>query len=338
LSIIWPEGIQPENLRFSNWYDQLISNAKSRFIPKGTYVENHHIVPRSFGGDGSKNNIVQLYAREHYIAHLLLWKMRFPGLYHTKMAFAFNTFMNRMQKNNPLIPDSAHNYKINNKLYEQFRIEYSKLLKEKIAQEGATFKGRTHTEEAKRIIGEKSKLKEFKRGPEHHSYGKKMNLPPEVIAKRAEAIKNFWEDPEKKQALLERRKQASMRPEVVARRKQLADSRRGVKRDPAIMEKCAASKRGKKWEEIYSPETIEKMHEARRNRVISPEGKERQREATRKLGQRPKSAAWREKMSQRMKGIQRQRYKCRHCGIETVLSNINRYHNDKCKKKDIVCD
>jgi len=43
----------------------------------GEYLEMHHIVPRSFDPsyEKSKQNIVPMTAREHYIAHLLLTKM-----------------------------------------------------------------------------------------------------------------------------------------------------------------------------------------------------------------------------------------------------------------------
>jgi hypothetical protein len=39
------------------------------------YKEKHHIVPRCMGGTNDVNNIVELTAREHYLAHLLLVKI-----------------------------------------------------------------------------------------------------------------------------------------------------------------------------------------------------------------------------------------------------------------------
>ena len=39
------------------------------------YCEQHHIVPRSLGGLNTKENLVLLTAREHFVAHLLLVKM-----------------------------------------------------------------------------------------------------------------------------------------------------------------------------------------------------------------------------------------------------------------------
>jgi len=36
------------------------------------YVERHHIIPKSEGGKDEPDNLVNLTAREHYVAHLLL--------------------------------------------------------------------------------------------------------------------------------------------------------------------------------------------------------------------------------------------------------------------------
>ena len=39
-----------------------------------TYFESHHITPKWLGGSNKKENLVLLTAKEHYLAHLLLWK------------------------------------------------------------------------------------------------------------------------------------------------------------------------------------------------------------------------------------------------------------------------
>ena len=56
-------------------YDKLIETRKSRLLEKDKYYENHHIIPKSMGGDNSPENFVQLTAREHFIAHWLLWRI-----------------------------------------------------------------------------------------------------------------------------------------------------------------------------------------------------------------------------------------------------------------------
>lgn len=58
-------------------YNALIDKRKIDPLQKGVtgYCELHHVVPRSFGGDDFGDNLVNLTAREHYIAHCLLWKI-----------------------------------------------------------------------------------------------------------------------------------------------------------------------------------------------------------------------------------------------------------------------
>lgn len=55
-------------------YEDLIDFAKNqdRKKSKGLYLERHHIIPKSMGGDDSKNNLVLLTLQEHVMAHYLL--------------------------------------------------------------------------------------------------------------------------------------------------------------------------------------------------------------------------------------------------------------------------
>lgn len=61
-------------MNYSRIYENLIFSAKNRKKPK-CYCEKHHIVPKSMGGDDSKENLVILTAREHFLAHWLLKKI-----------------------------------------------------------------------------------------------------------------------------------------------------------------------------------------------------------------------------------------------------------------------
>ena len=56
-------------------YDKLIKRGQTRVL-YGTYIENHHIIPRSDGGRNKKTNKVELTPKEHHLCHLLLIKMR----------------------------------------------------------------------------------------------------------------------------------------------------------------------------------------------------------------------------------------------------------------------
>ena len=42
---------------------------------KQCYCERHHIIPKSIGGSNSSYNLVNLTAKEHFIAHRLLEKL-----------------------------------------------------------------------------------------------------------------------------------------------------------------------------------------------------------------------------------------------------------------------
>ena len=67
-------------------YYSIINKAKNRMLNE--YMEKHHIVPRSLGGNNKKENIVSLTAREHFICHWLLWKFT-KGKNKIKMGHAF---------------------------------------------------------------------------------------------------------------------------------------------------------------------------------------------------------------------------------------------------------
>lgn len=94
------------------------------------YTENHHIIPRSLGGNDNAANIVSLTAREHYICHLLLTRIYSNDVksYH-KMLKAYYMMCNA--KNN------LHNrdYKVNSRLYEFLKVEFSKSMS--ISQSGS---------------------------------------------------------------------------------------------------------------------------------------------------------------------------------------------------------
>jgi hypothetical protein len=305
--INWP--VKFVESKYSKYYEQLIARAQSRGNLQG-YKETHHVIPRSFGGENIKSNYVQLTAREHYVAHALLWKMKFEGIYGSKMAFAFNTFINRMQTKEREV---NHTYKINSRTYASFRKHYSDMLKEKYAREGGTWVGRKHTEESKRKIGEKSKLKEFKKGPENPNWGKKLKMTEDGTKRKKDAQKARWADPAFKQMMIDKRMAFFETPEGIAQRKATSDRTKGIKRDPAIMEKMAVTKRGKTWEELYTTEQIARMHEARKNRVLSEEAK---------------AKMW---FKGKGKGISKVKHPCPHCGKMCAGNMLAKWHGDNCK-------
>ncbi len=63
-------------------YNNLIKRSQGRLeVERGEW---HHILPRSMGGSDDKSNLVKLTYREHFIAHILLYKIH----KNRQMAFA----------------------------------------------------------------------------------------------------------------------------------------------------------------------------------------------------------------------------------------------------------
>lgn len=59
---------------YTKHYGLLISKARTRNKLQ-CYVEIHHIIPKSEGGLDDPSNLVELTAREHFIAHWLLYRI-----------------------------------------------------------------------------------------------------------------------------------------------------------------------------------------------------------------------------------------------------------------------
>ena len=138
--------------KYSACYFNIVNRAKSRLLEENTYIENHHIIPKSLGGNNSKDNLVKLTAREHFICHILLTKMT-TGQEKYKMIHAA-IGMKRSRK--------YQKRYINSRLYEQVRKDFaiisgnrnkgkhpSKETRKKMSKAG---KGRIFTEEKKTTL------------------------------------------------------------------------------------------------------------------------------------------------------------------------------------------
>lgn len=124
--------------KYSRWYHSLIDNRRKNPHPKGTYVEKHHIIPRSLGGTNDTTNLIKLSAREHYICHTLLMKFT-VGNAKYKMAYAFMRLSHKKTA------------KISSYAYQLMR-ENFKLTAETKAKISASLTGNKHSEESKAAI------------------------------------------------------------------------------------------------------------------------------------------------------------------------------------------
>lgn len=142
-------------MNYQRIYDMIIDRASTRKLEG--YKERHHIIPRCMGGTNDKSNLVELTAREHFIAHKLLCEI-YPD--NDKLIYAYWAMIN--QKN----PNMERYYKIGAREYERARIMFAEIISE-------SMKGKKHSEETKRKISETQKG--IKRGPMSEEWKQKIS-------------------------------------------------------------------------------------------------------------------------------------------------------------------
>jgi hypothetical protein len=108
--------------KYTRWYYSIIDRAKIRSIDNSIYIERHHIIPKSLGGDNSPENLSRLTAREHLICHKLLVHMLPSGPSKRKMIMA-RFRMTHKSKNNQRCA-------VNSREYERFKLAWVKALSE----------------------------------------------------------------------------------------------------------------------------------------------------------------------------------------------------------------
>jgi len=208
-------------MNYQKVYHALISKAQNRVLID-IYTEKHHIVPLSLKGEDIPSNIVSLTAKEHFVAHHLLWKIyRNP-----QMTKAFMLMCN--------VKRNGIKYKISAQQYQILKEEFSKAQSDAVksrpgnnlgktlpqewrdniskGQKGiskgkgrvSNFKGRTHTEESKQLISEKRKgiatrtgipfSEETKKTMSENRKGKpKQPWTEERKTARSEMMRKLWE-------------------------------------------------------------------------------------------------------------------------------------------------
>ena len=201
-------------------YNQLIQKRLTDSLSKkDCYCESHHIIPRSEGGSDDDDNKVNLTAREHYIAHLLLAK-----IYNDYKMYAAITYMQTGRHKD-------RKFKFNNRLYGKIKEEF-----------GRKQKGKKLSEEAKRKISEANKGCipwnkgiPFLKGEKNPMYGKhhseetkqKLRMPKTEIVKQ-HMRENHYDCRGEKNPMFGKDFQQFMTPEAIQRRKQkCSQSRKG---------------------------------------------------------------------------------------------------------------
>lgn len=136
-------------MNYSKIYDMLMEDAIVN--PKlDEYKESHHIVPKCMGGDDSLNNLVKLTARQHYLAHWLLYK-----IYGTSSLVHAWHSMSR-------IGVGQTNRTINSHLFDYCKKQRRIHLSKQYSGEGNNFYGKSHSESTRRRLSELHSGKVYK--------------------------------------------------------------------------------------------------------------------------------------------------------------------------------
>ncbi len=177
-------------------YVRFIDSRPIRKHSKELYTERHHKAPKSLGGSNDKSNMIRLTGREHFIAHLILWKALEKG-----MTTAFFYMCNNKRK---------HSFQISSRMYAELReeaISHSKTYsgwakgkkfseEEKVRMYGSR-RGMTTPEETKKKMSEARKgytiSEETKTKISKTLTGVKQGLTSEdTKAKMSAARKKYW--------------------------------------------------------------------------------------------------------------------------------------------------
>jgi hypothetical protein len=175
--------------KYTKIYYSIISRAQSRDLPKETYTEKHHIIPKSLGGGNSKDNLAVLTAREHFICHMLLVRMT-TGNYRHKM---INAAIGMKRNKN------GARY-INSRLYDITKLEYAKVMSERRKGSKASLELRArlsaiHTGQGNGMYGKKQseitkqKIREA-RALQDNSHLAGRIITPEWRQKISDTLKN----------------------------------------------------------------------------------------------------------------------------------------------------
>jgi hypothetical protein len=221
-------------------YENLISTRKIREQITG-YTEKHHIIPKSFGGTNSTENMVILTAREHFIAHLLLAKM-YPesGMVHAVFKMA-------------CVNKTLGNFKVTNRLYEILRINHAN----RVSSDKNAAK--------KKSLASKGK----KQSPEHIKARTESRLKNGNPWHSDETIKKAAESNTGKKHPSRKSGNDRSEAEKEASRKS-AESRKGRKMLPEQVAKSVASRTGKKRNIPISEERKQQLSEEKSKKIECP--------------------------------------------------------------------
>lgn len=142
-------------------YKEFIENilaTRGRHGCGNEYHETHHILPKCLDGTNDEENLIDLFASEHFIAHKLLAQENPDD---EKLVYAWWCMCS--------LSKSSQEDIVTEKEYEKARLEFKKRISELQSGENNSFFGKHHTEKTKKRISE------VHSGINNHNYGKHLS-------------------------------------------------------------------------------------------------------------------------------------------------------------------
>ena len=231
-------------MNYEKIYQQLMDRATLRTL--SGYKERHHIVPKCIGGDNSTSNLVQLTAREHFIAHKLLCK-----IYTANDKLLYALWM-------------MSNCKTSNRTYKISSREYDSLRKLIATQMSLKMKGVSKSEEHRRKNSQSKigKLKSIETRKKMSNSFKGRKFSRETRNKLSLANTGNTHSNETRLKISEASKGRIVSPET---RKKLSESNTGRLFSDDHRKKLSDAKKGKPGRR-HSEETKQKIRDTKLNK------------------------------------------------------------------------
>jgi hypothetical protein len=234
-------------MNYERIYNCLIEKRqKYPLIKKQSYCEAHHIVPISINPTlkNEKTNIVNLSAREHYLAHKLLvniCKSKF-GLNSKEHCSMLSALWFLTHKFN-----NGYTVKISSRTFQTLKEEYSKMLSETKSGKNHWNWGKHLSEETKRKIGNANAKNKW-------SDERKINFSKLIQGENNPNYGNFWTDEQRKNASL-KKVGTKLSDETKQKLSQMFSGKNNPMYRKSSWEKCTDEERTdriKRWQESMS--------------------------------------------------------------------------------------
>jgi hypothetical protein len=170
---------------YQDFIDNII-NTRGRFSCGNEYHERHHIVPKCMNGTDNEENLIDLFAREHFEAHRLL-ALENPE--NDSLIYGW-TMMAFVKDGN------QQRYVLTAEEYENARIALSMVASERYIGENNPFYGKRHTKETREKMRKSSEQRWSRPEEKEKARKAKANMSQETRQKMSESALKRFENPE----------------------------------------------------------------------------------------------------------------------------------------------